>query len=201
MARARRRPPRSRPTRSSAEGVVTLLTYGPRHSAGVRPYPRLSASRASPYGGRIDPMPGDCRKHGPWLGAQIRCPICNQETRRAWAIRNTPHLVAKARAWEKDNPGKVNARKRAAGARVKREAIDAYGGKCACCGITDLVFLTIDHVERNGAAHRRELFGAYAGGGERFYRWLRRNNWPEGCRVLCWNCQHATFRGTCPHQP
>jgi hypothetical protein len=83
---------------------------------------------------------------------------------------------------------------------VKAETIAAYGGVCVCCGVADLVFLTIDHPEGDGAAHRRELFGGKGRGGERFYRWLRRNGWPAGYRVLCWNCQHATFRGVCPHQ-
>jgi hypothetical protein len=63
-----------------------------------------------------------------------------------------------------------------------------------------VIFLTIDHPEQNGAEHRREIFGTSVGrAGERFYRWLKRGGWPAGYRILCWNCQHATFRGGCPH--
>jgi hypothetical protein len=38
-------------------------------------------------------------------------------------------------------------------------------------------------------------------GGVRFYSWLRRNNYPEGYQVLCFNCNIAKgLYGVCPHQ-
>lgn len=87
---------------------------------------------------------------------------------------------------------------------LKRETIDHYGGKCSCkgCNETELVMLTIDHVFGGGNEHRRKLFKRKhsGGGGESFYRWLKANNWPEGFRVLCFNCNYAHHRlGYCPH--
>lgn len=78
----------------------------------------------------------------------------------------------------------------------KREVVNAYGGKCACCGENRLVFLAIDHVNGGGNQHRKEVGGSY-----RIYRWLKEHGYPGGFRVLCHNCNFATTGGkTCPHQ-
>jgi len=68
---------------------------------------------------------------------------------------------------------------------------------CECCEIKDIEFLSIDHVNNDGAEHRRKTG---IKGGEDMYRWLRRNDYPLGFRVLCMNCQLATRLGICPHQ-
>lgn len=81
---------------------------------------------------------------------------------------------------------------------LKRETIDAYGGKCACCGEAEIAFLCIDHIYNDGAIERRTL----GTGVDRFYRWLRKNSYPtDRYQVLCANCNHAKhFSGICPHQ-
>jgi hypothetical protein len=66
--------------------------------------------------------------------------------------------------------------------------------KCVCCGTEYLVFLTIDHINNDGAEHRKKT-----GEGSHFYRWLKRNNYPEGYQVLCFNCNWAKSHGGCPH--
>lgn len=145
--------------------------------------------------------PLSCAKHGPWTGGQKICPPCNSEHAANWRLRNPERLREVQRAYKAANRDRLaeNARKRTQ--LIKTEVIGHYGESCACCGEDRLVFLTIDHPEGNGAAHRRELFGDSIGrAGERFYRWLKRNGLPTGYRVLCWNCQHASFRGVCPHE-
>ena len=81
--------------------------------------------------------------------------------------------------------------------RLKLAALTRYGGDpptCACCGIGEIVFLTIDHIDQNGAEHRRQV-------GTQTYRVLKREGYPPGYRVLCFNCNIATYRlGICPHQ-
>lgn len=80
--------------------------------------------------------------------------------------------------------------------KVKQEAIEQYGGKCECCGESRFEFLTIDHKDGDGAAHRREMnFGSV-------YRWLKRNGYPKDkFRLLCFNCNCARgFFGYCPHE-
>ncbi|HUT00427.1 MAG TPA: hypothetical protein VMY59_08935 [Candidatus Thermoplasmatota archaeon] len=49
----------------------------------------------------------------------------------------------------------------------------------------DFEVLSIDHVNGNGANHRREIKVS----GNRFYLWLIQHGFPEGYRVLCYNCQ------------
>jgi hypothetical protein len=62
------------------------------------------------------------------------------------------------------------------------EALWHYGrGKCAKCGDTTDEFLQIDHINGGGTEHRKQI-------GSGIYRWLRKNQWPEGFRVLCANC-------------
>ena len=74
----------------------------------------------------------------------------------------------------------------------------AYGGyRCACCGTREALFLTIDHIENDGACHRRRV-GFSTG----FLKWLKRNGYPKGFQVLCSNCNLGRHRngGTCPHK-
>lgn len=84
--------------------------------------------------------------------------------------------------------------------QLKLQAFDVYGGrKCACCGESILEFLQIDHVNDDGAEHRKEI-GKYMIG-VAFYKWLKRNGYPPGYQVLCANCNIAKSRyGQCPHQ-
>jgi hypothetical protein len=80
--------------------------------------------------------------------------------------------------------------------RNRMKVIEAYGGKCTCCGISDERLLTLDHP--NGVLlHRRQL-----GGVQKLYRWLIREGFPSGYRLLCWNCNsgRSANGGTCPHQ-
>lgn len=85
--------------------------------------------------------------------------------------------------------------------RLKDEVFAAYGGYiCSCCGITEPMFLQIDHIDRDGYKLRKEQ-----GLGSRLYGWLRRNNYPKGYQVLCANCNHARSRkdnpsGICLHK-
>lgn len=94
---------------------------------------------------------------------------------------------------------------------LKQECMDAYGGKCACCGESELSFLTIDHVNNDGAEHRRTMVHKRGrvghatptgGGGYQFYLWLRREGYPQaGFQALCANCQLGKLSngGVCPH--
>lgn len=86
--------------------------------------------------------------------------------------------------------------------KLRDLVFETYGGYvCKCCGETEPLFLQIDHVNNDGAKHRKEVFGEKVGSGQRIYRWLRDNNFPEGFQVLCANCNLGKHRngGICPH--
>ncbi len=81
--------------------------------------------------------------------------------------------------------------------RTKLAAFDAYGGRrCACCGESNLGFLTIDHVHNDGAKHR--VAGKYRS----IYPLLKKLGFPRGYRVMCYNCNCGRARngGVCPHK-
>jgi len=45
--------------------------------------------------------------------------------------------------------------------RLKLRVYEAYGNRCVCCGESNLGFLSIDHINGGGRAHRQEVAGAY----------------------------------------
>jgi hypothetical protein len=79
-----------------------------------------------------------------------------------------------------------------------RNPLRHYGGDpphCACCGEATDEFLCLDHINGNGAAHRRAV------GTKNMYRWANQHGFPDGFQVLCHNCNCAKgFYGICPHQ-
>lgn len=86
-------------------------------------------------------------------------------------------------------------------ARLKNEVFVAYGGaKCACCGETEKLFLTIDHMLNNASELRRN--GVHKLGGAPFYRWLKKSGYPKEYQVLCMNCNFGKrlANGVCPHK-
>lgn len=85
--------------------------------------------------------------------------------------------------------------------KLKTDCLIAYSLSevpiCACCGEQEIIFLTLDHIDGGGNKHRKEI----GGGGLNQYLFLRRNNYPSGFQVLCYNCNCAKgFFGKCPHQ-
>ena len=79
---------------------------------------------------------------------------------------------------------------------LKRSVFEHYGGRCQCCGESRLAFLTMDHVDGDGAVHRKVDPTAI-----HIVQWLVRNHLPAGFQVLCWNCNCSkAYYGACPHE-
>jgi hypothetical protein len=102
------------------------------------------------------------------------------------------------REWRKRNPDQSKAIHKRWRDGLKRRVLAAYGAHCACCGEGRAVFLTLDHINADGAAERR----AYRErGGTSTYTRVLREGFPPGYQVLCWNCNAARhLEGVCPHQ-
>lgn len=104
------------------------------------------------------------------------------------------------------NPALHRATDRRAHFKLKMDAFNAYGGpKCTCCNESEIKFLTIDHINNNGASHRKEITAGknknHKGSGYKLYQWLRKNDYPPGFRVLCFNCNSVRGAyGFCPHE-
>lgn len=68
---------------------------------------------------------------------------------------------------------------------------------CVCCGETEKMFLSIDHINGGGQEDRKKR-----GNGTVMYQSLLRDGLPEGYQLLCMNCNHGRMRnnGICPHK-
>jgi hypothetical protein len=156
---------------------------------------------------------GPCRKCGETavlIPSRKWCRPCNAANTRAFRKKNPGWVKAydrKRYARDRVDEGFVAAerkRGREYWRKLRHEAIMAYGGyHCACCGETEPLFLELDHVLNDGAAHRRSL--GYAGNGKgassRTLSWLKEHNYPAGFQVLCANCNKGKERngGVCTH--
>ncbi len=72
--------------------------------------------------------------------------------------------------------------------RIKKEVFSYYSNgipSCKRCGETDIIVLTMDHVNNDGGEHRKSLNLKM---GYESYAWLRKNGFPDGFQVLCFNC-------------
>ena len=79
----------------------------------------------------------------------------------------------------------------------KKIVFEHYGNKCECCGETEMVFLTIDHINNDGYQDKKR---GITGG--RLYTRIIKENFPSIYRVLCWNCNcgRRLNNGICPHK-
>ena len=116
-----------------------------------------------------------------------------REYHKEWYQKNKEHYQEKAREYAKENREKMYEYRKKYGQDRRLKCIEHYGGKCACCGETEIDFLAIDHINGGGNEHRRKVGDVHG--------WLVKNNFPEGFQVLCHNCNLAkAFYGVCPHQ-
>jgi hypothetical protein len=117
------------------------------------------------------------KKNGHPAGFQLLCMNCNTAKSRRGCC---PHAGA--------------SRDILPAARQLRDLVlSKYGGSaCRCCGESNEVFMCIDHVNNDGAVHRRKVGATYP--------WLVRNNFPGGFQVLCFNCNFSKGHlGECSH--
>jgi len=91
--------------------------------------------------------------------------------------------------WKRRNRKKYCATKQRHQSNLKAEVLTHYGAgeySCVRCGFTDIHALSIDHINGDGAQHRKSLG---MGSGSGFYQWLKNQGYPEGYQTLCMNCQ------------
>ena len=85
--------------------------------------------------------------------------------------------------------------RREARRKYRENVIKQYGGECVCCGETEFKFLAIDHIKGGGRKHLKEI-----GGASSLIYWLKKNGYPKGFQILCYNCNMAKgLYGKCPH--
>ena len=143
---------------------------------------------------------------------QHTCKACakseHAERMRNARVKDPERYKKIQRSHRERNLELVRRQRRESGKRLKLRIMSRYGGAvCACCSETCLSMLTVDHVNNDGAKHRREIGKQYSyDTGRRalvadFYRWLEKNGFPDGFQVLCYNCNLSKHRnkGVCEH--
>ena len=102
---------------------------------------------------------------------RVLCKNCNWKEGLSTRF---PHRI-----YEEDKYGNIDS-------NFKRKviALQIYSNgtmKCALCGCDDIDILCIDHINGGGYAHKKKYNSPIV-------RWLRKNKYPNGFRVLCLNC-------------
>ncbi len=129
--------------------------------------------------------------------SRLANPEKRREYERQYRLANPGKNNRSRQAWRQANPGKAQAERirntphmARYHARLRAAVFDHYGRSCACCGATEN--LAIDHVNGDGPQHR-----AAAGikTGTRTYRWLVKNNFPDGFQTLCTPCNASKGAG------
>lgn len=119
---------------------------------------------------------------------------------RKYYREHRERILARVSAAQKRNRPGRRVYEKSRYVQIKKEAIEHYGGKCHCCGETEILFLQIHHTNNDGAEHRRQI-ERESHGRVPMVLWLKRNGYPDGFQILCANCNIAMFvAGSCPHQ-
>ena len=119
-----------------------------------------------------------------------RCTKCNQVQQYQEYRRNKIHKDGHEYWCKRCSQDSARKRDR----KRKQLVIDHYGGRCACCGVDNIEFLAVHHVNGDGREHRKTATVM-------IISWLINNNFPDGFQILCHNCHLAFhFYGCCPHK-
>jgi len=128
------------------------------------------------------------------------CVTCERAWQRDYAKRHRARNREAMRRFRRENPEHVRAQGRKWAKQVRdnqrAKVYAAYGNKCVCCGETEPLFLSIDHVNNDGYQERkRKPQGS-------LYSRLIRAGFPKTYQLLCCNCNVGKHRngGICPHQ-
>ena len=155
-------------------------------------------------------------------GFQSNCKLCHGLIVKRWLNKNKDLRREKARIntrrWREKNPQKnkevlkkyymdnrekILEKNKKLRIKKREFVVNKYGGKCICCGISDIRFLSFDHINNDGYKHRKTMKEGYKK--TEITSWAIRNNFPKTVRILCFNCNFArAFYGgkdkVCPHK-
>jgi hypothetical protein len=116
-------------------------------------------------------------------------------------MKTSQHIKDYYKKWYAARPGYQSRSAKKHLQKVKSAIIAAYGGKCQCCGDSQPIFLSIDHIHNDGHLDK------YANGWRYLGAALYSRILKEGCpkdryQLLCWNCNcgKRVNQGICPHK-
>jgi hypothetical protein len=108
----------------------------------------------------------------------VRCPACREEYLKEYRRKDETKL-----------------RRRDQTRKLREQALNGYGHKCACCGEARFEFLAIDHVNGGGRKERETMSPS------QIAKKAINEGFPSMYQLLCHNCNCAKgWYGVCPHQ-
>jgi hypothetical protein len=155
-------------------------------------YQRNKANGMCVRCGKLEPIPG-----------KVLCEKCHAKN----VVKNTRNYEArknKGVCTDCKSPNLItdsikcpdcNEKARDRNKKIKLDVLKAYGNQCVCCGEKQYEFLSLDHINNDGAAHRIQTKRT------NIYRWAKASNYPDTIQLMCFNCNLSKgFFGICPHQ-
>jgi hypothetical protein len=119
----------------------------------------------------------------------------NAERQRQYyyeVVKKDPNRVAKKNAYER-------AYKKRIMAELREQLFTIYGNKCACCGESNPLFLTLDHINSD-----RKQVDELLGLRNTVQRYQEAISCADGTKyqILCYNCNlgRSLNGGICPHK-
>lgn len=180
-----------------------------RESANAR-YPRYAKKaqarankRYSEKGEEIRAIWKEDKKKNPKKWFEIRKKYRERNPEHVKDLRNKNYLKHKER-----NRPRVTKRGKEIRTKTKLKVYTHYSNgvpKCACCGVTGIEFLTVDHIVPKLKMKKDQKmieigYMSYATG-HRLNQWLVTKKFPKGFQILCYNCNFAKgVFGDCPHK-
>ncbi len=145
-------------------------------------------------------MNGTCQTCGEPLGKKAAKGLCvrcyGKQYKRMYYAKpeNVARRAERGAQYHAENKDRLNAQITQRRREQRAQVMTALGSECQCCGETTPVFLTIDHVQNDGAKDRglhRHLM---------ISRIIKEGIPRERYQILCWNCNSAKhLLGCCPH--
>ena len=127
------------------------------------------------------------------------CKRCEYEKRKQQVARDPVKNKEYSHKYQKEHRSRQNELHKKIAHENRKKVINAYGGKCVCCGESRIEFLAIDH--KNGNGNKMRKSGVHPKTGKEFYVWLIKHNFPDVFQLLCHNCNSAKGSyGACPHE-
>lgn len=133
------------------------------------------------------------------------CKNCLIKKSINWQKNNTKKVLKINKKYRNNHPEEYKKIIKESQQKIKLEVLTHYCNgtpycQCHYCDEKNIGFLTIDHINNDGAEHRKKTG---CGSGSNIYQWLKRHNYPDGFGVLCFNCNcgRQSNNGICPHKP
>lgn len=134
-------------------------------------------------------------------GYRPSCKTC--EEKEAHYYRQNPEVKQRINKYHREyrsrpgNKAKHNRWNYESRRKLRLLVLSKYGNKCSCCKDKNEEFLTLDHINGDGAIHRKRIRGS-----SNLYSDIKRMEFPrDKFRILCFNCHIShTHRGYCPHE-